>query len=50
MRKAKEYITFNRFCEYFDVPESLDLGKIDKTAMKKKEDKSTEFEIFDLPP
>ena len=31
LKKSKEYITFERFKEYFELPESLDLKQFDKS-------------------
>lgn len=36
LKKSKEYLTFARFAEYFEVPESLDLTRIDRESQKKK--------------
>ena len=35
LKRSKEYITFERFSEYFEVPESLDLSLIDRTHSDK---------------
>lgn len=48
LKKSKQYITFGRFCEYFDSPESFDLSKIEPSS-KKKQKKSKEIEMFDIP-
>ena len=49
LKKSKEYITFQRFSEYFLAPESLDLTRIDRASIKKKRNDSTECTVFDLP-
>jgi polyphosphate kinase len=50
MKKSKEYITLERFSEYFEVPESLDLSLIDRNQSDKlkKEGTSNEIEMFDV--
>jgi chromosome segregation and condensation protein ScpB len=35
MKKAKEYITFERFKEYFELPESLDLKGLENVRNEK---------------
>ena len=49
LKKSKEYITFNRFCEYFELPETINLKSIGKKKTSKNETTLTnEVEIFDI--
>ena len=42
LKKAKEYISFERFKEYFELPQNLDLSKLDKSKKDKmRKDKSS---------
>lgn len=41
MKKSKEYITFERFKEYFELPETLDLKILDRSQNDKLQKQKT---------
>jgi hypothetical protein len=48
LKKSKEYITFNRFCEYFELPETINLKSIGKKKTKGETTLTNEVDFFDI--